>query len=71
MRKAVTIEGMSCQHCVRHVTEALQELNGVKNVEVNLDTGRALIETEGEVLDSAIRSAIDDVGYEVTVIQEA
>jgi copper chaperone len=71
MRKAVTIEGMTCQHCVRHVTEALQELKGVKNVEVNLSTGRALIETEVELLDSEIREAIDEVGYEVTGIQEA
>lgn len=71
MRKAITIEGMSCEHCVRHVTEALTELNGVENVEVNLNPGRAIIETEGEVLDSDIRAAVDEVGYEVTGIQEA
>lgn len=71
MRKAITIEGMSCQHCVRHVTEALTELKGVKNVEVNLNPGRAIIETDGEVLDSDIRKVVDEVGYEVTGIQEA
>lgn len=71
MRKAITIEGMSCEHCVRHVTEALKELSGVENVEVNLSTGRAIIDTKGEVLDSSIRSAVEEVGYNVTGIVEA
>lgn len=36
MNKKVLIEGMSCQNCVNHATEALSELNGISNVEVNL-----------------------------------
>lgn len=71
MRKAITIEGMSCEHCVRHVTEALQELSGVKGVEVNLSAGRALIDTVGEVLDSDIKAAIKEAGYEVLNIEKA
>lgn len=71
MRKAISIEGMSCQHCVKHVTEALEELNGVKNVEVNLSAGRAIIETEGQVSDSQIKAAIEDAGYDVLSIEEA
>lgn len=71
MKKAINIEGMSCQHCVAHVTEALEGLSGVKNVEVNLSAGRAIIDTDGEVKDSNIRAAVDEAGYDVTTIEEA
>lgn len=70
-RKAINIEGMSCEHCVRHVIGALEELDGVKNVEVNLSAGRAIIEAEGEIKDSEIRAVIDEVGYTVLNIEEA
>lgn len=71
MRKKITIEGMSCQHCVAHVTEALTELEGVKNVDVNLSAGIAIIETDKDVKDDTIRSAVDEAGYDVMSITEA
>lgn len=71
MRKKITIEGMSCQHCVAHVTEALTELDGVKNVDVNLSAGIAIIETDKDVKDDTIRSAVDEAGYDVMSITEA
>ena len=40
------IGGMSCQHCVDHVTKALQELPGVAAVSVDLSSGRATLEIE-------------------------
>ncbi len=69
MIKKITIEGMSCEHCVNHVTEALKELNGVVKVEVNLASNNAIIETSQDVKDGDIKSSIDDVGYEVTGIE--
>ena len=69
MKKKISIEGMSCQHCVHHVKEALGELEGVKAVRVSLDTKSAEIESDGEVEDAKIRAAIDEAGYEATGIQ--
>lgn len=71
MRKKITIEGMSCQHCAAHVTKALTELDGVKNVDVNLSAGIAIIETDKDVKDDTIRSAVDEAGYDVMSITEA
>ncbi|MEG2018838.1 MAG: cation transporter, partial [Clostridium sp.] len=34
MKKKISIEGMSCGHCVNHVKEALSELPGVTSVDV-------------------------------------
>ena len=42
--KKIMIDGMSCQHCVAHVKEALEEL-GATSIEVNLDGKYAKAET--------------------------
>lgn len=69
MKKKLAIEGMSCQHCVSHVKEALSELNGVTSVEVNLEGKSAVLEASGEVKDEDIKFAVDDAGYEVVNIE--
>ena len=65
MNIKVLIEGMSCGNCVHHVTEALSELEGVSKVEVKLEEKYALIEAENTIVEDAIKSAIDEAGYEV------
>ncbi|MBZ4682830.1 MAG: copper chaperone [Fusobacteriaceae bacterium] len=64
MKKEVKIEGMSCGHCVMHVKEALSELDGVNNFDVEI--GKAVI--DGDVSDDAIKAAIDEAGYDVVEI---
>lgn len=56
-------------HCVKHVTDALNEINGVTNVNVSLDTKTATIEADDSVKDEAIKAAIEDAGYEVVNIK--
>ena len=68
MKKKISIEGMSCMHCVKHVTDALNEIDGVSNVNVSLDTKSATIEADDKVKDEAIKAAIEDAGYEVVNI---
>lgn len=59
----IPIGGMHCQHCVGSVKTALTVLSGVKNVEVDLGKGLAVV--EGDAPDvSAIKKAIDDIGFE-------
>jgi copper ion binding protein len=69
MIKKISVEGMSCMHCVKHVTDALNEINGVTNVNVSLDTKTATIEADDSVKDEAIKAAIEDAGYEVVNIK--
>jgi len=70
MKKTISIEGMSCNHCVAHVKEALEGLEGVTSVKVNLDKKCASIESKLEVKDEAIKSVIEEAGYDVTKIEE-
>ncbi len=59
------IEGMSCQHCVRHVKEALEEMAGVQSANVDLEAKTATVEHAAEVTRAAFAEAIDDAGYEL------
>jgi len=69
MAKRVYIEGMSCNNCVKHVMEALIQVDGVKDVKVSLEGKYADIELAHEIDEKLIREAIDDAGYEVIRIE--
>lgn len=71
MKKRIIVEGMSCGHCVNHVKNALEEVSGVTNVNVDLQSKAAVVEANGEVKDGDIKFAIEDAGYEVVSIEEA
>ncbi len=67
VRKLLTVEGMSCNHCVMRVKKALSALPGVKSAEVDLGTKTATV--EGEALDaSALTAAVVEAGYSVSRI---
>ena len=69
MVKTVNVEGMMCQHCVKHVHDALVKVEGVKNADVSLENKCAKVEYEGNVTDDALKAAVTDAGYEVTGIE--
>lgn len=69
MKKKITIEGMSCGHCVGHVSEALQEVCGVKDVSVNLDEKNAIVELAHEVDDSKLKDAVGEAGYDAVKVE--
>ncbi|AOT69191.1 heavy-metal-associated domain-containing protein [Geosporobacter ferrireducens] len=69
MKKLVSIEGMSCGHCVRHVEEALKELAGVVSVVVDLKGKNAVVEMNQELSDEQIKGAIEEAGYDVVGIK--
>jgi copper chaperone len=62
------VDGMSCEHCVRTVHQALEQVTGVERVaEVSLERGEAVI--EGEPLVSALIEAVEDEGYQAEPTQ--
>lgn len=67
MERTLTVEGMSCAHCERAVKEALGELEGVSNVDVDLDSKQVIVNGEG-LVDEKLKSAIEDAGYDVVKI---
>jgi copper chaperone len=58
-----TVPGMHCGHCEAAVTEEVSAVSGVVAVAVDLESKR--VDVTGEALDdAAIRSAIEEAGYE-------
>lgn len=68
MKKTLKIEGMMCQHCVAHVTKALQGVDGVQAVEVNLKKKIATVEIAEGVVEESLSAAVIEAGYEVKKI---
>ena len=65
MEKKLTIDGMMCQHCVAHVSKALNSLPGV-TASVDLDTKTATV--SGTASDEAPKKAVEEAGYSVVSI---
>lgn len=60
------VEGMSCQHCVKAVTDAVSALPGIEAVEVELLAKTATVTYDpARVSLETIKEAIEDQGYDV------
>lgn len=59
----VRIKGMRCNHCSGSVREALEKIEGISNVEVDLGKGEARF--EGNISPDKVRKAIAGIGFEV------
>ena len=65
MEKTITVKGMTCPNCVKHVTKALSGMEGVSDVAVDLEAGTAKFTTSREIPDSELAAVLDDAGYEL------
>jgi copper chaperone len=63
-RREYTVVGMTCEHCVRSVTEEVSEVDGVDGVDADLASGRLTV--VGDASDEAIRHAVVEAGYHVS-----
>ena len=63
MSMTLNVEGMSCQHCVANVKKAVEALDGVDNVEVDLEAGKVAVEGSADA--DAVKAAITQAGYTV------
>jgi len=62
----LSIGGMGCDACCARIEKALNKLNGIKSVSVNLASAKAKIAYDQDVLQlSSIKEAITNEGYEV------
>ena len=68
MEKTIDIEGMMCMHCVKHVTEALDGIDGVK-AEVSLENKNAKVSLTKDVSEDELKAAVEKAGYTVTAIR--
>ena len=62
----INIEGMSCQHCVGRVKQALEALDGVQDVEVEVGSAKVSFDSsvvsKNEIADAVVKAGYTVVG---------
>lgn len=59
------VEGMTCGHCVNHVTEEVSALAGVCDVTVDLAAGQVTVRSDREMPRDQIATAVYEAGYQL------
>lgn len=57
-----SVPGMTCDHCVRAISESVGAVDGVVGVDVDLTN--KTVSVTGSAADAHVRAAIEDAGYE-------
>lgn len=57
------VDGMSCQHCVKAVTNSIREIDPTAGVNIDLASGKVAVDSVQPV--DALKAAIEDAGYTV------
>lgn len=71
MKKIISVEGMSCEHCAASVKAALEKLDGVKSAKVDLKKKSAAVKLSDNVADEVLKSAVTQAGFTpVSVIEK-
>ena len=69
-RTQLSIDGMTCGNCARHVTQALQSVPGVRSATVSLDAHQATVRWQPEFVPNAraVIEAVQKEGFEAQVL---
>jgi copper chaperone len=62
------VSGMTCEHCVRAVTEEVSALTGVTDVDITLVVGgrsTVVVRSTSPLDRAAVAAAVDEAGYEL------
>lgn len=62
-----TVSGMTCEHCVRSVTEEVSQIAGVSHVAVDLPTGQVIVASDVPLDIEDVRAAVEEAGYTVAI----
>ncbi len=60
----IKVKGMMCQHCEKHVKDAIEKLENVVSAAASHETGTVEIQTSGEVSKESLKQAVTEAGYE-------
>ena len=70
MTKEISINGMMCPNCEKHVRKALESIEGVSEVtKVSHEENIAVVETVGDVSSDVIKAAVEEAGYEFVSVK--
>ncbi len=62
------VPGISCEHCVRAITNELSEIDGVEVVSVSIPDKLVTIQQDAAVADEAVIAGISEAGFDETIV---
>jgi copper chaperone len=57
------VTGMTCAHCEASVREEVEQVAGVRDLQVSATTGRLVVTGSGPVEEAAVLAAVEEAGY--------
>lgn len=70
MKTILKIEGMHCAGCAGSIERALGRVEGVKEVKVDREAGRAVIGHEARVSREALAALVNEIGFTARLTEE-
>ena len=70
MKQTVQLENLSCQNCVKHVTQHFLSMEGVSDVTVDLDKKTAEIIADRSLSAEDYQAALSKTIYKVLAVQD-
>lgn len=64
MKEVISVEGMMCKMCVKHVEEACLKIDGVLSAKADLDKKEVVVETNKDDIRNALIDSINNAGYQ-------
>lgn len=65
IKKVIKVDGMHCEHCANKVINALENIEGIEKVKVNLNTKEVLITSRVDIDNNLIKETISKLDYQV------
>lgn len=69
MKTKISIDGMSCMHCAKNVTDKLNGIEGISSTSVNLEEKHAIVESDTHIDEALVSQVITDAGYNVMAVE--
>ncbi len=63
--RVYNVPDVSCEHCVSAITKELTQIDGVQNVQVDIETKKVTVVTNDSVAEQQIRDGIDEAGFDI------
>lgn len=65
IQSEIFVDGMHCEHCANRVGDWLKKIKDIKNVNVDIDSGKVTIFSNKQIDKSLIKSAVENAGYKL------
>ena len=67
MKKIIKIDGMKCDKCVSRIKNHLENVFGIKRIDIKLENKEAIIEYDSDIDLDLVKESIEDLGFKAII----